>query len=123
MSPYSFDTEWDDGCPSLVEMMAREVEWKSREVSNNQVQWGVSDATGGWDISPPTSPIGGVNVGWPGALVDKHSGVWPSSSDLDQAHCDAWLGVPLDAIKIEVTVEEYSNVEDFEGEHSACRFL
>jgi hypothetical protein len=24
-----FDTEWDDGCPGLVEMLAREAEWKA----------------------------------------------------------------------------------------------
>jgi hypothetical protein len=36
-----FDTEWDDGCPGLVETLAREVEWKDQEASNDAVQWGV----------------------------------------------------------------------------------
>jgi hypothetical protein len=104
-------------------MLAREAEWKAREASNKQVQWGVSDAAGGWDVTPPTSLVGEVDVAWPGALVDEHSGVWQSTSEVVQAYCNAWLGFPADAIEIEVTVEEYSNVKAFEGEHSACRFL
>jgi hypothetical protein len=38
-----FDTEWDDGCPGLVEMLAREAEWKARELSNDVVQWGFQE--------------------------------------------------------------------------------
>jgi hypothetical protein len=119
----SFHAEWDDGCPGLIEMLAREAEWRAQEVSNDLVQWGASDAMGGWDITPPTSLVGEVNAVWPGALVDGHSGVWPSPSEVVQACCDAWTGFLLDAIEIEVTVEEYSNMEEFNGKHSACRFL
>jgi hypothetical protein len=78
---------------------------------------------GGWDITPlTTSPVGEVNAAWPDVLVDECSGVWPSPSEVVQACCDAWLGFPLDAIEIEVTMEEYSNMEVFNGEDSACRF-
>jgi hypothetical protein len=73
---------------------------------------------GGWDITPLTSPIGEVNTAWPDAVVDERSGVWPSPSEVVQACCFL-----LDTIEIEVTVEEYSNVDEFNGEHSACRFL
>jgi hypothetical protein len=29
------DTEWDDGCPGLIEILAREVEWEEWEVHND----------------------------------------------------------------------------------------
>jgi hypothetical protein len=79
------------------------------------VQWGASDAMGGWDITPPTSPVGEVNAAWPDMLVDECSSVWPFPSEVVHAHCDAWPGFLLDAIEIEVTVEEYSNVEESNG--------
>jgi hypothetical protein len=43
----NFDTEWDDSCSGLVETLAREAEWKAREVNNDVVQWGVSAAMDG----------------------------------------------------------------------------
>jgi hypothetical protein len=78
---------------------------------------------GGWDITPPTSPVGEVNAAWPDALVDECSGVWPFPSEVVQAPYNAWPGFPPDSIEIKVTMEEYSNVEEFNGEHSTCRFL
>jgi hypothetical protein len=81
------------------------------------------DAIGGWDVTPPTSLVGEVNAGWPGVSVEEHSVVWHSPSKLVQACCNAWLGFPPDAIEIKVTMEEYSNMGEFDGEHSACRFL
>jgi hypothetical protein len=37
--------------------VAGEAEWRACEASNNVVQWGVADATGGWEATPPTSPV------------------------------------------------------------------
>jgi hypothetical protein len=123
----SYGTEWDDGCLGLTETLNREAEWRAQEAANDAVQWGVTDAVGGWEVTPPASPIGVVGivegVAWPDVSVDEHCGIWPSPSELVQAHCDAWLGFLSDAGWIEVTVEEYTSMGEFEGEHSTCRFL
>jgi hypothetical protein len=34
----NFKTEWDDSCPGLVGILAREAEWKAHEASNDTVQ-------------------------------------------------------------------------------------
>jgi hypothetical protein len=123
----SFDTEWDDGCPGLVATLAREAEWKAQEASNNAVQWGVSAVMDGWEVTPPASPMDAVDVvedaAWPGALADEHYGVWPSSAELAQAHCDAWPGFPSDIGGIEVIMEVCSSVWEVAGEHSTYRFF
>jgi hypothetical protein len=48
-------------------------------------------------------------------LVDKHCSTWPYPSELVQAHCNVWLGFPLDTISIEVIVEEYLSVGGIGG--------
>jgi hypothetical protein len=77
-----YGTEWDDGCLGLTEMLNREAEWRAWEAANDAVQWGVTDTSVGWEITPPASPVGAVvgleDASWPGASVDEHSGVWPS---------------------------------------------
>jgi hypothetical protein len=114
-----FYTEWDDGCPSLVETLAREAEWRAQETSNDVVQWGVGSAKNGWEVTPPASPI---EEAWPGVLVDEHCGVWPSSAEVVQAHCDTWLGFLSDAGGIKVTVEMCLSIGEVSREHSTCRF-
>jgi hypothetical protein len=99
-------------------MLAREVEWKAHEMNNNTIQWGVFAATD-WEVTPLASP---VEETWPGVSVDEHCGVWPSTMDVDQSHCDAWLGFLSDVGGIKVTVEVCLSVGEIIGEHSACRF-
>jgi hypothetical protein len=96
------------------------VVWKAQEASNDMVQWGVDSTMGGWEVTPPASP---VDEAWPDALVDKHCGVWPSSAEVVQACCDAWPGFPPDVGGIEMTIEVCLSVEEIVGEHSTCRSL
>jgi hypothetical protein len=44
---------WDDDCPGLVEMLAREAEWKAREAHNDAeaASWEV-EAPDGWGNTP-----------------------------------------------------------------------
>jgi hypothetical protein len=52
-----------------------------------------------------------VEEAWPGAIVDKHCGTWPSSVEIVQAHCDAWPGFPADIEGgIKVTIEVCSSI-------------
>jgi hypothetical protein len=52
-----YGVEWDDSCSGLTETLAREAEWKAWEASNNMVQWGVTNATSGWEVTLPASPV------------------------------------------------------------------
>jgi hypothetical protein len=72
-----YGVEWDDGCSGLTETLAREAEWTAQEASNDTVQWGVTDATGGWEVTLPASPVWN-DSGWPGlaAQIDKCYGTW-----------------------------------------------
>jgi hypothetical protein len=114
-----FDTEWDDGCPGLVEILARETEWKAQESSNDVVQWGVSGVDG-WEVTSSASP---VEEAWPGIVVDERCGTWPSSSEIVLTHADGWpiLSANIEG-GIEVTIEVCTDIGEFQGEHSACRF-
>jgi hypothetical protein len=115
------DTEWDDGCPGLVETLAREAEWGVREVANDAevALWAV-DPPDGWGSTPPASPI---REGWPGVLVDKRSGTWPSLSEVVLTRADGWpdLSVSVEG-RIEVTIEVVTDVENSQERHTACRF-
>jgi hypothetical protein len=114
-----FDTEGDNGCPGLVETLAREAEWKAQEVSNDAVQWGVSGADG-WEVTPPVSP---VEEAWPGVIIDEHCGIWPSSSEIVPTCTDGWPNLSANVEGgIEVTVKVVTNIGELQGEHSACRF-
>jgi hypothetical protein len=46
--------EWDNDCKGLVWAVAREEEWKAREVHNfDELQWKGPDAPGtGWEVTP-----------------------------------------------------------------------
>jgi hypothetical protein len=102
-----------------VETLAREVEWKAQEVSNDVVQWGGSK-TSDWEVTPPASPVDG---GWPGAVMDEHCGTWPSSSEVVPTHADGWPNLSADITGgIEVTIEVSSSIGESQGEHAACRF-
>jgi hypothetical protein len=73
----------------------------------------------GWEVTPPASL---VDEAWPGASVDEHCGVWPSSVEVVQSCCDTWPGFPSDVRGIEVTMEVCLSVGEVVGKHSACRF-
>jgi hypothetical protein len=114
-------TGWGDDCLGLVEMLAKEAEWKDRKVHNNAeaARWEL-EAPDGWGNTPPTSPI---HEGWPGVPIDAGSGTWPLPSDIVLLHPDGWpnLSPPVqDGVR--VTIEVESSVGDLE-EHSACRSL
>jgi hypothetical protein len=49
-------------------------------------RWAV-DPPDGWGNTPPVSPVG---EGWLGALVDEHSGTWPSPSKVVPTCADGW---------------------------------
>jgi hypothetical protein len=105
------DTEWDDGCPGLVETLAREVAWEVREAQNDAeaARWAV-DPPDGWGNTPPASPI---CEGWPGALVDKHGGVWPSPSEVVLTRADGWPNLSTSVEGgIEVTIKVVTDVGD-----------
>jgi hypothetical protein len=93
--------------------MACEDEWKWHEAVNDAVQWGVTDATKGWEVTPPASPVGGVDV--------AGAGTWSSHDELVNARVAAWPGFPPDYVKIEVTIEKHSSVGGLVGEYSTCR--
>jgi hypothetical protein len=116
----NIDIEWDDGCPGLMEMLAREAEWKDREVHNDAAAHWEVDPPDGWGNTPPVSP---VHEGWPGALIDKHCGIWPSPSAVVPTGADGWPDL-LTSIEggIEVTVEVVTDIEESQEEHPACRF-
>jgi hypothetical protein len=73
----SWQVEWDDACSGLDKTLAREAQWKAQEASKDEEQWGETDASGGWEVTPPASPIC-VDSVWPGlvAQVNKHCGTW-----------------------------------------------
>jgi hypothetical protein len=58
---------WDNECEGLTRTIAREYEWRVREVHNDDVEWGV-EATG-WDVTPPASPVAGMGI--------ASTGPWP----------------------------------------------
>jgi hypothetical protein len=115
------DTEWDNGCPVLVETLAREAEWEEWEAHNDAEAacWAV-DPPNGWGNTPPASPVG---EGWPCDLVDECSGTWPSPSEVVPTHVDGWPDL-LTSIEggIEVTIEVVTDVGDSQEPHTACRF-
>jgi hypothetical protein len=73
----SWQVEWDYACSVLDKMLGREAEWRAWEVSNNEIQWGKTDVSGGWEATPPASPVC-VDSGWPGlaAQVNECCGTW-----------------------------------------------
>jgi hypothetical protein len=62
---------WDDNCPGLVGMLAREVEWKACEDHSDSeaAHWEV-DPPDDWGNTPPVNPN------------HKGSGDWPSQEVL-----------------------------------------
>lgn len=93
-------------------MVACEEEWKTPEVSNNEVQWEATNAACGWEATPPASPTSRINAG---------AGTWLSPDELVNARVAAWPSLPLDHIEIEVTIEEHSSVGELAREYSVCR--
>jgi hypothetical protein len=73
------------------------------------VQWGVTDAAGGWEVTPPASPPQEIDLLWPGlaAQVDHRYGTWPA--------------FPSDTLEVEVLVKERTSVGDLTEGHSTCR--
>jgi hypothetical protein len=86
-----------------VGALAREAEWEEQEAHNDvEVTHWVVDPPDGWGNTRPTSPI---HEGWPGALVDKHVGIWPSPSKVVPTRVDSW-----------------PDVGNSQEGHTACRF-
>jgi hypothetical protein len=99
-------------------MLAREAEWKQREVSNNveTANWAM-EAPDSWGNTPPTSP---VQEGWLGVPADA---TWPPLSDTVLLCPGGWPDLsPQVSDGVRVTIEVLSNVESLE-EHSTCRSL
>jgi hypothetical protein len=113
-----FGLGWDDGCPGLVETLAREVEWKWREEHNDaEVASWAQEAPDGWGNTPPVSPI--VDS-WP--HVQPEDQCFPVSDDLLLCP-NGWLDLLLPTSdSIHITVEIRSIVKEAEG-HSTCRLL
>jgi hypothetical protein len=117
----SSDIEWDDGCPGLVETLAREAEWEEREAHNDveAACWAI-DPPDGWGNTPPASP---VPEGWPGVVVDEHNGNWPSLSEVVPLCVDSWPNLSTSVEGgIEVTIEVVTNAGDPQEKHTAVMF-
>jgi hypothetical protein len=103
-----------------VETLAKEVDWKEREVHNNveAAHWEI-EAPNGWGSTRPTSPI---HKGWPSTEIVE-DGTWPLLSDVVPLCPDSWpdLSLPVQD-GIQVTIKVKTSVEESEG-HSACRSL
>jgi hypothetical protein len=91
----------------------REAEWKAQEASNDKVQWGKADASGGWETPPPASPV----------CVDSR---WPGLAAQVGECCGTWGPFPTNTFEVvdvvqPVDMEEHSSIGDLVEGHSACR--
>jgi hypothetical protein len=106
---------WDDNCEGLVQMHAREEEWKEREHHNDTVQWGVK-ATG-WEVTPPASLVPRADA--------AGAGIWPVTAG-QLAQASTW---PTEEeylakqVQVEVSIEVHLSVGELIREHTACRLL
>jgi hypothetical protein len=106
---------WDDECEGLTVTIAREYEWRVCDAANEVGEWEVNLGGVSWDVTPPASPVVGVNVvgtgPWP-VTVKQHAmlGGWPSEE-----------GVLADRLAVNVSIEVHTNVDALTDEHTACR--
>jgi hypothetical protein len=101
----------------------REKEWEERQVQNDAVQWGSSDPSGGWEVTPPASPAfqDGVRRFGPWGLTAEQvaqGGTWPTEVELYAEHACLHSG---GWVPIEVSVEVRSSVGDLVEERTTCR--
>jgi hypothetical protein len=105
----SFLTGWDDDCPGLVAMKAREAEWHN---DAEAVSWAV-EAPDGWGGVKVVSPT--VEEGWPGVRPED-CGYPTEEKPLGP---DGWPDLSLPPSG-GVLVTMMTTVEQGE-EHSTCR--
>jgi hypothetical protein len=105
-------TGWDDDCPGLVVMKAREAVWQERQDHDNAeaAKWAVEspDSWGGVEVTRPV-----VEEGWPGVHPEDRF-----SSEEGPLGPNGGLDLSLPSTGILVTT--MTTVEKGEG-HSACR--